>query len=84
MDELLKETIPLLIHPSDWIRHEVVGFVSTAASQMDAVEVVVKLGTVLSPFLTKPVHQVSVTKKLLVPISRKTLEKIFGGTIIST
>merc|ERR1719495_13112 len=57
LDELLKETIPLLIHPSAWIRHEVVGFVSTAAGQMDAIDVVVKLGTVLAPFITKPVHQ---------------------------
>ena len=54
---LLKETVPYLLHPNLWIRQATASFVSATAKILDGVDVVVKLGTILSPFMHRKVIQ---------------------------
>ncbi len=57
--ELLKETTPYLLHPNLWIRQATADFVASTANILDGVDVVVKLGTILAPFLKQPVIQMN-------------------------
>jgi hypothetical protein len=55
--ELLKETTPYLLHPNLWIRQATAAFVSSTAKILDGVDVVVKLGTILTPYMKHSVIQ---------------------------
>ena len=55
--ELLKDTACFLVHPNLWIRQATARFISSAATQLDPIDVVVKLGAIVSPFLQKEVMQ---------------------------
>ena len=55
--ELLKETVPYLLHPNLWIRQATAAFVAATAKILDGVDVVVKLGTILNPFMHRNVIQ---------------------------
>lgn len=58
LHSLLKETVPYLIHPNLWIRQATCDFISSAAKQMSEVDVLVKLGRILEPFVREEVIQV--------------------------
>ena len=53
--QLLKETTPYLLHPAIWIRHATAGFISSVAKTLSPVDVMVKLSTILAPYLTRKV-----------------------------
>ena len=55
--ELLKDTVPYLLHPNLWIRQATAAFVAATAKILDGVDVVVKLGTILNPFMHRNVIQ---------------------------
>ena len=55
--ELLKDTACFLVHPNLWIRQATARFIGSAATQLDPIDVVVKLGAIVSPFLQKEVMQ---------------------------
>ena len=55
--ELLKDTACFLVHPNLWIRQATARFIGSAAMQLDPIDVVVKLGAIVSPFLQKEVMQ---------------------------
>ena len=78
--ELLKETTAFLVHPNLWIRQATAGFIAAAASQMDPIDVVVKLGAIVSPFLQKEVMQLKrpdlILNNVQSPIPRKVYESI--------
>ena len=78
--ELLKETTPYLLHPNLWIRQATASFVSSTASILDGVDVVVKLGTILTPFLKRSIVQMENTALIMAnlesPISRLVLDAI--------
>lgn len=78
--ELLKETTAFLVHPNLWIRQATAGFISAAASQMDPIDVVVKLGAIVSPFLQKEVMQLKrpdlILNNIHSPIPRQVYESI--------
>ena len=57
--ELLKETVPYLLHPNLWIRQATAAFVAATATILDGVDVVVKLGTILNPFMHRNVIQMN-------------------------
>ena len=86
--DLLKETAPFLIHPNLWIRQATAGFISAAAAKIDPIDVVVKLGTIISPFLQKEV--IELKKPYLImngvqpPIPRKVYENIVKISATST
>merc|ERR1719150_2023959 len=78
--ELLKETTPYLLHPNLWIRQATAAFVSSTASTLDGVDVVVKLGSILAPFMKHAVVQMDNPALILhnveSPIPRPVLDGI--------
>ena len=78
--ELLKDTVAFLIHPNLWIRHSTACLISSAATQLDPIDVVVKLGAIVSPFLQKEVIQLKrpdlILNNVQSPIPRKVYENI--------
>ena len=49
--------MPYLLHPNLWIRQATARFVSATASILESVDVVVKLSTIVSPFMQRNVIQ---------------------------
>ena len=78
--ELLKETTAFLVHPNLWIRQATAGFISAAAEQLDPIDVVVKLGAIVAPFLQKEVIQLNrpylILNNVQTPIPRKVYESV--------
>ena len=78
--ELLKETTVFLVHPNLWIRQATAGFISAAATQLDPIDVVVKLGAIISPFLQKEVIQLKrpdlILNNVQPPIPRMVYESV--------
>ncbi len=53
--QLLEETTPYLLHPAMWIRNAAAGFIASVAKTLNPVDVMVKLSTLISPYLTHKV-----------------------------
>lgn len=71
---LLHDAASFLLHPNRWIRYAVVGFVSCAARNLNAVDVQCRLAAILDPYLRYHVVQMDQESLLLEalqpPISR--------------
>lgn len=57
--EFVQDIMPLLAHPNVWIRQGSVGFVAAVAGKMDMADLHVKLLPKVTPFLKRPVMQLS-------------------------
>lgn len=79
--ELLKETTPYLLHPNLWIRQATAGFVASTAKILDGVDVVVKLGTILTPFMKQPVIQMDNPALILANLDHPIPRCVLDGVI---
>ncbi|CAB4056384.1 PIK3R4 [Lepeophtheirus salmonis] len=81
--ELLRETVPYLLHPSLWIRQATAGFVSIACQKLDNVDIHVKIGTLMEPFLKCKVVQMSIPVLILSNLESPIPRNVFDGIIMS-
>lgn len=79
--ELLKETTPYLLHPNLWIRQATARFVASAATTLDAVDVLVKLGTIVAPYLKHTVVQLDQPALLLAHVDSPVPRLVFEDVI---
>ena len=56
--DMMRSTVPFLLHSNLWVRHASVGLVAALASRLDTVEVQVKLGSMLAAYIRQPLVQV--------------------------
>ena len=56
--DMMRSTVPFLLHSNLWVRHASVGLVAALASRLDTVEVQVKLGSMLAAYMRQPLVQV--------------------------
>ena len=56
--DMMRSTVPFLLHSNLWVRHASVGLVAALATRLDTVEVQVKLGSLLAAYLRQPLVQV--------------------------
>ncbi|XP_058797917.1 phosphoinositide 3-kinase regulatory subunit 4 isoform X2 [Phymastichus coffea] len=61
--QLLRETVVFLVHPNLWIRHATVGFVSSAARNLNIVDVQCKVLPMIQPYLKH--HLIQIDKQVL-------------------
>ncbi len=79
--ELLKETTAYLVHPNLWIRQATASFVSATAQILDGVDVVVKLGAILKPFMKHPVVQMDQAVLILANVESPIPRIILDGVV---
>ena len=79
--ELLKETTPYLLHPNLWIRQATAAFVASTASTLDGVDVMVKLDSILSPFMKHNVVQMDNPALLLANVESCIPRPVLDGII---
>ena len=58
MFEMTQAAVPFLLHPNLWLRQATAGLVAAAAARIDMVDVQVKLGSLVAPFLKQNLIQV--------------------------
>jgi len=63
--DMLRVTAPFLLHSNLWIRQATVGLVASIASRLDQVDVQVKVGSLVGPFLRQPLVQMGKPALLL-------------------
>jgi phosphoinositide-3-kinase regulatory subunit 4 len=78
--DMLRATVPFLLHSNLWVRQATAGLVAALAGRLDTVEVQVKVGSLVAPFLRQPVVQVDRPALLLgqlrEPVPRAVLEHV--------
>jgi len=78
--EMLRETVPYLMHPNLWVRQAAAGMVSASASRLDRVDVQVKVGSIIKGYLRQEVIQLHnpalVLSQLKEPIPRGVFEAV--------
>ena len=79
--ELLKETSPYLLHPNLWIRQATAAFVAASAKILDGVDVVVKLGTIIAPFMKQPVIQMENPALILNNVDSHIPRQVLNGIV---
>jgi hypothetical protein len=86
--QLLKETTPYLLHPGIWIRQATAGFISSVAKTLNPVDVMVKLSTLLAPYLTHKVvslqDPVVILNHLMQPVPRPLYEDVIKCAEVET
>jgi len=85
--DMMRVTAPFLLHSNLWVRQATAGLVAALASRLDTVDVQVKVGSLVAPFLRQPMVQVDKPALLLAhlkePVPRPVLEQVikFGDTM---
>merc|ERR550519_3240788 len=78
--EMLRETVPYLMHPNLWVRQAAAGMVSASASRLDRVDVQVKVGSIIKGYLRQEAIQLHnpalVLSQLKEPIPRGVFEAV--------
>lgn len=78
--EILRDTLPFLMHPNIWIRQSAVGMVVAVASKLDVVDVQVKIGCLLKNYIKQSIVTLDdpaiVMSYLKEPIPRAVLDAI--------
>lgn len=65
LSDLLKLTLPHLLHPNLWVRQAAAGAVASAAKGMSQIDVAVKLTALLEPYVERQVVQADKTEVVL-------------------
>lgn len=81
--DLLKEILPLLYHPNQWITHSIVQLFTTISEHLSVIDLHCKVLPMISPFLARPLH--SLANKYLIldsmhrPVSRHIFDIILDS-----
>jgi len=85
--DMMRVTAPFLLHSNLWIRQATAGLVAALASRLDKVDIQVKVGSLVAPFLRQSLVQVDKPPLLLAhlkePVPRQVLEQVirYGDTV---
>ena len=88
--EMLRDTLPFLMHPNIWIRQAAVGMVVAVSSKLDMVDIQVKIGGLLKNYLKQSIVMLEdpaiILSYLKEPIPRPVLDAVIkyndvGGLI---
>ena len=78
--DMMRATVPFLLHSNLWVRQAAAGLVGALAARLDPVEVAVKVGGLLQPYLRQPLIQLGrahlVLGQLREAVPRAVLEQV--------
>jgi len=79
--EMLREAVPYLMHPNLWVRQAAAGMVAAAAERMDTVDVRVKVGSIVKPYLKQEVVQLQLPALVLGQLKEHIPRAVFDAVV---